>query len=73
MAEPLSKEIIQKARGLVICGKSKYQIAKERGLRFGVVYHHTKDLPNHVYREKGIRGKMLDIITHVKHGFFLIF
>lgn len=65
-----SEEIIQKIREEVLSGKSKYQIAKERGLKFGAVYYHTQDLPNHMYREEGLTGKLLDLLKELlKDGY----
>jgi len=46
MVEPLSKEIIQKIRKLVLCGKSKHSVAKEMGIGISTVYNHTKDIPS---------------------------
>lgn len=46
MTEPLTKEIIQKARELVICGKSKHSVAKELRIGISTVYKHTKDIPS---------------------------
>jgi len=46
MAEPLSKEIIQKARELVLCGRSKHSVAKELGIGVSTVHKHTKDIPS---------------------------
>jgi len=72
MAKPLPKEIIRKVREQVLCGKSKNSVAKEMGLRFGVIYYHTKDLPNHVYREEGIQGKTLDLLKELlKNGYIV--
>ena len=65
-------ETIQKIREEVLKGKSKYQIAKEMGLNFGRVYYHTLDLPNHVYREEGIQGKVLDLLKELlKNGYVI--
>lgn len=65
-----SEELIQEIRGEVLRGKSKYQIAKERSLKFGAVYYHTRDLPNHVYREEGLTGKLLDLLKELlKDGY----
>ncbi|MFH1100683.1 MAG: hypothetical protein V1726_01425 [Methanobacteriota archaeon] len=68
----LDKEIIKENRKEVIDGKSKFQIAQERGLRFGIVYYHTLNLPNHVYREEDIQGKVLDLLKELlKNGYVL--
>ena len=68
----ISKITVQKIREEVLKGKSKYQIARDMGLRFGVVYYHTQDLPNHVYREEGLAGKTLDLLKEMlKNGYVL--
>jgi len=65
-----SEELIQQIRKEILSGKSKYQIAKERGLKFGGVYYHTRDLPNHVYHERGLVGKTLEILKELlKEGY----
>ena len=46
MSRPLPKEIIRKARELILCGKSKQCVAKELGIGFSTVYKYTKDIPN---------------------------
>ncbi len=46
MSEPLSKEIIRKARERVLCGQSKHSVAKELGIRAATIYEHTKDIPS---------------------------
>ncbi len=46
MAELLPREIIRKARELVICGKSKYNVAKKLGISASTVYKHTNDIPS---------------------------
>jgi len=46
MAEPLPKEIIRKARELVLYGKSKHQVAKELGIGMTTIYRHTTDIPS---------------------------
>ena len=53
---------------LFVYFRNYYQIAKDRGLRFGVVYYHTQDLPNHVYREEGIQGEVLDLLRTTCRG-----
>jgi len=66
------EEIIQQIREEVLSGKSKYQIAKDHGLRFSGVYYHTRDLPNHVYREEGLTGKLLDLLKKLlKEGYIV--
>jgi hypothetical protein len=68
MAEPLPKEIIQKARELVLCGNSKYSVAKELGIGITTIYKHTMDLPSNKHnrldrktiqkiREEVLQGK----------------
>ncbi len=65
-----SEKLIQEIREEVLKGKSKYQIAKERDLKFGGVYYHTKDLPNHMYPERGLVGKTLDLLKELlKEGY----
>jgi hypothetical protein len=67
-----SEKLIQEIREEVLIGKSKYQIAKDRGLKFGAVYYHTRDLPNHVYREEGLTGKLLDLLKELlKEGYII--
>jgi len=67
-----SEEFIQQIREEVLSGKSKYQIAKDRGLKFSAVYYHTQDLPNHVYREEGLTGKLLDLLKELlKEGYIV--
>jgi transposase-like protein len=46
MTEQLSKEIIRKARELVLCGKSKHSVAMELGISISTMYKHTKDIPS---------------------------
>ena len=46
MTEPLPKEIIQKAREPVLCGRSKHSVAKELGIGLSTVYKYTKDIPS---------------------------
>jgi hypothetical protein len=53
MAEPLPKEIIQKARELVLCGISKYSVAKELGIGRTTMYRHTKDIPGNKHQRIG--------------------
>ncbi len=65
-----SKETIQQIREQVIRGKTKYQISKEKGLSFQLVYYYTRDLPNHQYPERGIQGKSLLILKELmKNGY----
>lgn len=65
-----SEELIQEIREEVLSGKSKYQIAKDRGLKFGGVYYHTRDLPNHMHPERGLVGKTLDLLKELlKEGY----
>ena len=56
MVEPLPKEIIQKARELVLCGNSKYSVAKQLGIGITTIYKHTSDIP-------GNKHNKLDKIT----------
>jgi glucan-binding YG repeat protein len=46
MSEPLSKEIIRKAREMVLCGQSKHSVAKDLGVGTTTIYKHTKDIPS---------------------------
>jgi len=68
MAEPLPQEIIQKARELVLCGRSKYSVAKELGIGISTIYRHTTDISSQkhqrvsketiqIIREEVLKGK----------------
>ena len=68
MAEPLPKEIIQKARELVLCGNSKHSVAKQLGIGITTVYKHAMDFPSNKHnrldsktiqkiREEVLQGK----------------
>ena len=46
MSEPLPKEIIQKAREMVLYGQSKHSVAKELGVGTTTIYKYTKDIPS---------------------------
>lgn len=50
--EPISRETIQKARELVLCGKSKHRVAKELGIGVSTVYKHTMDIPSGKWSKK---------------------
>lgn len=41
------------------------------GLSFQVVYYHTIDLPNHVYREVGIQGETLELLKELMDKGFI--
>ena len=69
MARPLSREIIRKARELVLCGRSKQCVANELGIGLSTMYKYSKDIPSarrdgqfsretiQQIREEVIRGK----------------
>lgn len=39
-------------------------------MKFGAVYYHTQDLPNHMYPERGLVGKTLDLLKELlKEGY----
>ena len=44
MEEPIQEEIIHKTPELVLCGKSKYIITKEKGIGTNNVYRHAIDI-----------------------------
>lgn len=56
MARPISKDLIQKARELVLCGNSKNSVAKQLGIGITTIYKHTSDIP-------GNKHTKLDKIT----------
>ncbi len=46
MSRPLKREIISQIRELVLCGKTKHNVAKELGIGVSTVYKYTKDIPS---------------------------
>ena len=41
-------------------------------MKFGGVYYHTQDLPNHMYREEGLVSKTLDLLKELlKEGYVI--
>jgi|GEM_PF-1188462 len=62
---PLPKELIQKMREEVLKGKTKYQVAKEMGLRDSIVYSHTIDLPSVKLGEPCIKGRAFDLLKQL--------
>ena len=68
MAEKLSEEIIQKIHKLVLCGKSKYSIAKQMGVGISTVYKHTKDIPSGKWHRKFSKEIIQQIRLEVING-----
>jgi hypothetical protein len=66
MARPLPNDIIQKARELVLCGNSKYSVAKQLGIGITTIYKHTSDIPSYKHHRldskaiQKIREEVLD-------------
>jgi len=86
MSIPLSKEIIRKAREMVLCGQSKHSVAKELGIGITTIYKYTKDIQSgkcsrkltektiQQIREEVIKGRSkYQIAKEMKVGFQLIY
>ena len=61
----MQKRLIEKIRGEVLSGKSKYSVAKELGLSDSIVYYHTRDIPSRSPGRSEIRGKTLDLLKQL--------
>jgi len=73
MSRKISPELKKKIRKEVKKGKSKYQVAKELGLRKDTVYRHTKDLPSRPCGWPGIRGETLELLQEILNKGFAVY